>query len=476
VPTQPPRRFLSLHIEHFATRLETALHPNDLTQQPVIVIRSWDDGVLDASPLAEAAGITAGDSQRRALQLCPDAVVLKARDDIYTLHQDNLHTVLDRYADSVEITGLGQFYIEVTDLARTYDNEKIFAAALIADIAKNSLLTPTVGIGANKFVAQQAARLADDPTNASHIIVVPPGGEKKFVAPLPLSVLPQLPLEVARRLHLFGIHTLADFAALPRIAVIEQFGSEIKIFHDLAKGIDPRGLDPFAPPPILTKTIAFPDPVDNLIMLLTAYEHAAKRLSGELQAHGYYTGALSTQLLTTGPELNASTSIKPPTADVDTLKRSTGRMLSQLGFDRAVLGFTLSAYPLQDWAKGARQLSFFDTPVNPAIAKLQDEIRKLQQRFGELVVRFASLLSMPLPIPIQVKTRLDGSPSVLGWGKASRFVLVIHDQWRERRRWWEPGKLIQRQYYRLECTGGLVFVVYLDHQGRWFLDRRRVHR
>ena len=74
----------------------------------------------------------------------------------------------------------------------------------------------------------------------NHVLVVPKGDERRFLSSLPLTALPDPPIELARRLHLFGITTLGGFAELPHAAVVMQFGAECGFFHDLARGIDPR--------------------------------------------------------------------------------------------------------------------------------------------------------------------------------------------------------------------------------------------
>ncbi len=75
-------RFACVRIEHLPTRLEAALQ-SELANQPLVVLRAWDEHVLDALPGVAASGIRTGDSRRRAEQLCPQAVVLPARETLY---------------------------------------------------------------------------------------------------------------------------------------------------------------------------------------------------------------------------------------------------------------------------------------------------------------------------------------------------------------------------------------------------------
>src|SRR4029077_18236161 len=77
-----------------------------------------------------------------------------------------------------------------------------------------------VGWGLGKFVSWVAATRA----KPGEAVIVPVGGEAKFLASQPISVLP-LDLDTHRRLRQLGLKTLGTLAALPEEAVASQFGA-----------------------------------------------------------------------------------------------------------------------------------------------------------------------------------------------------------------------------------------------------------
>ena len=103
-------RFACVRIEHLPTRLEASLQP-ELASQPLVVLRAWDEHVLDASPDVQASGVRAGDSRRRVEQLCPQAVVLPARETLYQSHHESLKSALVNFADRVETGTLGKIHM-----------------------------------------------------------------------------------------------------------------------------------------------------------------------------------------------------------------------------------------------------------------------------------------------------------------------------------------------------------------------------
>lgn len=98
-----------------------------LASRSVVIIRAWDDRVLDASPDVMATGISRGDSRRRVEQLCPQAVVLPARESLYQVHHGELKAVLANFADAIETWSLGELFVEVSAVAKTFPSEKALA-------------------------------------------------------------------------------------------------------------------------------------------------------------------------------------------------------------------------------------------------------------------------------------------------------------------------------------------------------------
>src|SRR5512137_303680 len=124
-------RFACVRIEHLPTRIEVSLQLA-LSHQPLVVLRAWDEQVLDASPDVQATGVRPGDSRRRVEQLCPQALVLPACELLYQSHHESLKSVLTNFADRVETSALGEFYIEVGTLSRSFPSEQALAEQIVA--------------------------------------------------------------------------------------------------------------------------------------------------------------------------------------------------------------------------------------------------------------------------------------------------------------------------------------------------------
>ena len=455
---------------HLPVQVERQHEPS-LAHVPLVVGgRPWDLGaVLDCCPLAEAAGVSPGLRLSQAEALCPAARFVPAREELYRAAHEALLGAAGLFTPTVETAGLGFLYAEVSGLERRFDSDAHLARHMAWEAERMSGLDVRVGVGSSKFVAEQAARAARPGSGCA----VPGGQERAFLSPLHLSALPADP-EMHRRLHLLGVRTLGALAALPRLAVVHQFGPHAGPVHDLACGVDPRPVHPAAPPLVLERSCAFPDPLGDRAPLLAHAGRLATALAAELSRRGYQAEALRLQLEEEREETHAAGApVEPPSADPGRLSRLAGRLLGGLALAGPVSALTLTAYPLRPSHLGATQLVLFTGSSDSRRSRLQEALRRLRERFGEMIVVVASLLGPPPPRPIQVTTAPGGFPRALVWPDRIQEVEAVYEAWRERRLWW--SRPLERDYFRLETRDGLVRVVFRDvRSDRWLLERQHI--
>ena len=462
-------RFVCLLTDHLPVRVEGLSNPALVT--PIVILRDWDERVLDASPEAIATGVSVGDSRRRVEQVCPRAVILPAREAHYQAAHDQLRSSLLQFANAIETAELGMFFIEVSALARSFPSEESLAVQIIQQIDQVSALQPVLGLASNKFTALQAAR--QSVVQSVRIAIVPAGGERAFLDLLPLRALPDPPPEMLRRLNLFGINTPGRLCAVAPcsgraaiwlgVGVLSRSGARDR--SALANAAISAAVESHA-------HLHLPEPLSDRAMVLSAVERLASRIAQRLEESGYQALAVSLVVTTNDQrEHTTGSSVKPPSSNADQLRRLGGRLLGKLTFETDVSAITLRAYPLREWHFGAQQLSLLDSVESSKWAQFRVALHALQKRFGEAVLRLASTLGPPVPLPIRVNAQADGVPLDLRWGRWSRRVTSLYEYWREQRAWWD--QLIARDYYQIELGDGLVFTLFRDNDGQWFLDRRR---
>src|SRR5262245_57268081 len=175
-----------------------------------------------------------------------------ARAPLSASEQRALLDVALSHSPRVEDGGPVLVYLAVTGLRGLFGEEPAIGEALCRRAAERALVV-SVGIGASRASAGLAARLAD-PVTADPVMVVAPGQDQAALASAPLSVLPCAP-EMLALLRRWGLRTLGELAALPAAALHERLGAEGPRLRDLARGIDPRPLDPWAPERVIEESV-----------------------------------------------------------------------------------------------------------------------------------------------------------------------------------------------------------------------------
>jgi DNA polymerase-4 len=369
----------------------------------------------------------------------------------------------------VETAGLGLAFADVAGLERTLGPDGRLAGELAQDAGRAAGVGIRVGVAGQRFVAEQAARAARSGSGRA----VPPGRERALVGPLPLSVLPA-EAEFVRRLHMLGVRNLGALAALPQLALVRQFGPPAGFLHELASGRDPRPIQPDAPPLVLEGRHDFEPPVADRGSLIAWAGRLLADLAADLSRRGYQAEGLRVELEDEiGDVIGAAAGVEPPSADTQRLARRAAALLEGQSPARPVVALKLYLYPLRPAHLGASQLALFTAAADHRMSRLQEVLRRLRERFGEMVIMVASLLGPPPPRAIQVTCTAEGSPRSLVWPDRILPVARVYEHWRERRRWWTLP--VERDYYRAETVDERVRVLFRDRRNdRWWLERRHL--
>ncbi|MEP7356262.1 MAG: hypothetical protein ABI847_03420 [Anaerolineales bacterium] len=447
---------------------------------PLLIPHPLDGSLIFAcSPEAEAAGIVAGLSLYQARQMLPQALVIEPDEAAYYAAHGAIEAALRDYSPLIETVGLGEFLVDlrgVTGRGGSQQKDEALAQELQAAAADACGLRVRVGLASGKFVAERAARaeaggeVGEADTGAR---VVPAGEEGRFLAPMPVAVLPNLPGEMRRRLFLFDLHTLGDLAALRKPAVLRQFGGEIAGLYELARGNDPRPINPDVPPLRVLRTLRLDSPVSERQPLLNAAQRLSWQLSKTLTHRGYHAeGVKLTLHLANGTTQEAGQAAKPPTSDEARLARLAGLLLGRLPVKSPVAAVALSVYPLRAWHIGLHQLKLAGAGVPEKELKFETALQLLFHRFGEAVVRVAALLGPPLALRIQVELDGQGLPQRLTFGGQTRFVQKIDERWREERQWWDERLTLRRDFFRVLLMDDSLRNIFQDlTDDEWYLDR-----
>ncbi len=195
--------------------------------------------VLAASYEAKAFGVRTAMGGAQARRLCPHAVVVPPRMNAYMQASDAVFEVFRDTTPIVEPLSVDEAFLDVGGLLRVSGTPVQIAARLRADVRERVRLPITVGVARTKFLAKVASQQA----KPDGLLLVPPADELAFLHPLSVRRLWGVGAKTAERLHVHGLHTVADVAELSESTLASMVGQAMgrQLYIAVAKHRPPPG-------------------------------------------------------------------------------------------------------------------------------------------------------------------------------------------------------------------------------------------
>lgn len=234
------RTVLHVDMDAFYAAVEQRDRPS-LRGQPVIIGADPRGGagrgvVSTASYEARRFGVRSAMPISQAYRLCPQGQYLAPDMEKYGRVSEQVMAIVRSLTDQVEPVSIDEAFVDVSDARRILGSGESAARRLKEEIRSATALTASVGVAASKLVA----KVASDIRKPDGLVVVPPGTEAAFLAPLPIRRLWGVGPKMEERLLVAGVHTIGDLASLAPAALERRLGTHGHDLQLLARGIDDR--------------------------------------------------------------------------------------------------------------------------------------------------------------------------------------------------------------------------------------------
>ena len=149
------RAILHIDLDAFYASIEQRDHP-EYRAKPVIVGGSPDRRgvVATASYEARRYGVHSAMPSRTAQRLCPDAIFLPARFEVYREVSQQIMAVFRRHTLLVEPLSLDEAFLDVTSAVRDLEELAQLAQEIKRQIWEQTGLTASAGVSYCKFLAK----------------------------------------------------------------------------------------------------------------------------------------------------------------------------------------------------------------------------------------------------------------------------------------------------------------------------------
>jgi DNA polymerase-4 len=237
--------------------------------------------VATASYEARKFGVRSAMPSKRALQLCPEAIFVRPRFDVYKTVSTQIREIFRRYTDIIEPLSLDEAYLDVTE-----DKQGIGSAITIAEEIRKAIreelqLTASAGVSINKFVA----KIASDIKKPDGLTFIGPSQIEKFIEELPVEKFFGVGKVTAARMKSMGLHTGADLKKLSEQELLRHFGKTGGFFYKIVRGIDERPVEPHRETKSIGAEDTFPHDLGNIEEMNAELNRIALLVHDRLSRH-----------------------------------------------------------------------------------------------------------------------------------------------------------------------------------------------
>ena len=379
------RTILHADLDAFYASVEVLDDPS-LRGKPVIVGGDPNArGVVSAASYeARAFGVHSAMPLRTAHRLCPTGVFLPGRFDRYRELSRQVMRIFASYTPQVEPISLDEAFMDVTASRAAFGDGETIGRSLKQRVLDEAGLVVSVGVATNKL----CAKVASDLRKPDALVVVRPGGEAEFLAPLPVTRLWGVGPKTRQTLADYGVATIGQLAAMPEGTLRRRFGIYGAELRLRALGVDPSKVSSGAAPKSIGHELTFNHDVTDPARLEATLLDLAESVATRLRNHHMAAGAVQLKLRYEGFDtITRQAPLGHQVRDSEPLYQLAVSLLHKaLSPERAVRLIGLTAIHLSE----VQQLTLFDAPDRTD--RIAQSIDAVRERFGDKAITRARLI------------------------------------------------------------------------------------
>ncbi len=204
-----PKHIAHFDLDSFFVSVEILNNPS-LKGKPVL-IGGYERGVVSTcSYEARKFGIHSAMPMKKALQLCPHAIVTHASSGQYSKYSRWVTDIIASKAPLFEKASVDEFYVDLSGMNKYFGAAK-FAQELRRLITSETGLPISGGLSSARFISKMATNEA----KPNGFLEIPSGKEINFLWPLGIEKINGVGKQTEQHLKSYGIYTIEDIAKTP---------------------------------------------------------------------------------------------------------------------------------------------------------------------------------------------------------------------------------------------------------------------
>lgn len=327
----------------------------DLQGKPVVVGSPSERGVIAAASYeARKYGVRSAMPSSVARRLCPDLVFVEHRHKRYREVSDIVFNQFYRFTKKVEPLSVDEAFLDVSGCCTDFSSARELAASIKKAIMKETALSSSAGVAANKFLA----KMASDMDKPDGLVVITPEDAADLLPGLPVEKFFGIGKVSADKFHRFGIHTGAQLVKAGPDFLTRNFGKAGEFYYDIARGIDKREVECGRERKSIGAEITFEKDLTTLFGIIAELYRIEQELWRRVEENGAFGRTVTLKVKYDDfTQITRSITLDGVVMDFNTLHKTVTELRKLVDFaNRRVrlMGVTLSNFGLNN--KSGKQL------------------------------------------------------------------------------------------------------------------------
>lgn len=253
----------------------------ELANKPVIIGGGKRGVVSTACYIARIRGVHSAQPMFKALEACPDAVVVRPNMEKYAEAGHQIREMMRELTPMVEPLSIDEAFLDMNGTQRLHGASPAeMLMRLVQRIKKEMGLTVSVGLSYCKFLAKVASDL-DKPRGFS---VVGRQEAISFLRKQPVSIVWGVGKVTQKMLAKDGITELSTVQDMEEVELARRYGSMGLHLSRLARGEDSRNVSPSSGAKSISAETTFNNDVSSSEALLPVLRKLSEKVSRRLKA------------------------------------------------------------------------------------------------------------------------------------------------------------------------------------------------
>ena len=298
-----------------------------LASKPLIIGGGKRGVVSTACYIARISGVRSAMPMFKALQLCPEAVVIRPNMEKYARVGREIRRRMLELTPLVEPLSIDEAFLDLSGTEKLHRASPALVLARFArEVEREVGITVSVGLAANKFLAKIASDL-DKPRGFS---VIGQTEAAAFLAPRPVTTIWGVGRAFSERLAADGFRTVGDLQAADPARLASRYGALGLRIVKLSRGEDSRHVVPNSKRKSVGSEVTFFEDLADIRDLRPILREQAERVSFGLKHEDIAGSSVTLKLKTADFKLRTRTRrLADPTQLADRIFAAADALLAE---------------------------------------------------------------------------------------------------------------------------------------------------